>query len=251
MYTETEGIVIKQVKAANGRQMLTIFTKKYGKINAGTNISTKGKNKTTLAIKPFTYGKYALYKNGDFYNVNGAETIKSHYRIGEDVDKYLNAAYILELTDKALQENYPQPKVFNLLEDCLKLLETRTKKYETLSIAYEVKLIKELGVMPELEKCVECGSRENLTFFDVKNGGVICQKCAQKKMINLEEALNYNIEISIITILKYFLKNSLHSLANLALEDEKLEKVKKIINEYEKYHLDIGKLKSEEFLLDV
>ena len=38
------------------------------------------------------------------------------------------------------------------------------------------------------------------------------------------------------------------SLKNLALEEEPLQRVRGIINEYARYHLDLGELKSEVFL---
>ena len=42
MYTDSEGIVIKQIKTAYGRRMVVLLTKKYGKVSAGTSISDRG-----------------------------------------------------------------------------------------------------------------------------------------------------------------------------------------------------------------
>ena len=42
----TEGIVLKQTKILNGRRMLTLFSKEYGKIGAGTGIAAGGKGKS-------------------------------------------------------------------------------------------------------------------------------------------------------------------------------------------------------------
>ena len=54
MYTETEGFVLRQIKAAGGRRMIVVFSKKYGKISCGTSINEKGKNRSALALRPFT-----------------------------------------------------------------------------------------------------------------------------------------------------------------------------------------------------
>ena len=89
MYIDTEGIILKQVKTVNNRRMVLLFSRKYGKIGAGTSINEKGRGKSALAMRPFTYGKYELYKNRDNYNINGAEVIKSYFKIGEDVEKYM------------------------------------------------------------------------------------------------------------------------------------------------------------------
>ncbi len=45
--------------------MILLFTKKYGKISAGSNINEKGRTKSALAMRPFTYGTYELYKTGN------------------------------------------------------------------------------------------------------------------------------------------------------------------------------------------
>lgn len=248
MYTDTEGVIFRQTKTVNGRRMILLFSKKYGKISAGTGISEKRRSKSALAMKPFTYGKYELYKSRENYNINGAETIKSYYKIGEDVNKYMSASYALELTEKAIQENVPQPRIFNLMLDLLEALEKRKKKYSTLILAYELKLFKELGYMPELDICVECGCSGNSCFLDVKSGGVLCRTCAEKKTAQVNDSLIYEVGLSIIGIMKYFMKNPLNRLENLALEDEKADTLRKVLSDYAKYHLDIGKLNSEIFL---
>ena len=113
LITDTEGIVLRQVKISYNRKMILLFSRKYGKISAGTNIGEKGKSRSSLAIKPFTYGRYELFKSRDSYNINSAETIKSYYAIGEDVDKYMNGAYVLEFTERVLEEGVPSFGIFN------------------------------------------------------------------------------------------------------------------------------------------
>ena len=98
MRVETEGLVLKQVNTVNNRKILVLFTKKFGKISAGTNLGEGGKRKSNLGIRPFTHGRYDIYSNRDSYNVIRAETIKSYYSFGEDVDKYMNVSYLLEFT---------------------------------------------------------------------------------------------------------------------------------------------------------
>ena len=48
MVTDTEGIVLKQIKTVSGRTMLVIFSRKFGKISVGTNLTGSGKNKSAL-----------------------------------------------------------------------------------------------------------------------------------------------------------------------------------------------------------
>ena len=51
MITDTDAIVLRQVKTVNGRRMLLLFSQKYGKISVGSNLTESGKIKTALVPK--------------------------------------------------------------------------------------------------------------------------------------------------------------------------------------------------------
>jgi len=250
MYTDTEGIIFKQVKTINGRRMVLLFSKKYGKISAGTSIGEKGRNKSSLALRPFTYGKYELFKNRDSYNINGADVIKSYYRIGEDVEKYMYCSYILEFTEKLVQEEAPAPEIFNMVIDFFEMMERRTKKYSSLVLAYQIKALELYGSMPQIKSCVLCGAKEDIISFSVKEGGILCRNCDLKINDNKNDTLIYNINFGIVDILKFFLENSLQNFENLALDDEILKQIQLIIKGQISYHLDISELKSECFFIE-
>ncbi len=250
MYIDTKGIILRKTNTVNNRRMIVLFSKRYGKISAGTSISEKGRNKASLAIKPFTYGRYDLYKNRDNYNINGAETIRSYYQLGEDVDKYANASYALEFISKVLPEELPQPKIFNMTVDFLEALSKRKKEYTTILMAYLLKAIKELGYMPQLSKCGACSATEKLNFIDIKEGTCLCENCAKKKLNRDNDSLICEIDLSIIKVMKYLLNNPFQSLQNIALEKEAAKKLKSFVWDYSKYHLEIEKLNSEIFLLN-
>ncbi|MCQ4636309.1 DNA repair protein RecO [Anaerovorax odorimutans] len=254
MITDTEGIILKQIKAAYGRRMVLLFSKKYGKISAGTSISEKGRNKSALAMRPFTYGRYELFKNRDSYNINGAEVLKSYYRIGEDVDKYMNSSYILEFTEKLLVEEQPSQALFNLILDFFSVMENRQKSHGTLVLGYEVKALKIMGVMPRLDRCAccgeICGTQNPPRYFSIKDGGIICEKCGGSVELSSNDTLIYPVSFGIVDILKYFADNSLKNFENLALEENVQKKLQTMIRRYAAYHLDIGDLKSESFLTE-
>ena len=250
MYTDTEGIIFRQTKTMNNRRMVLLFSQKYGKISAGTGISEKGRSKSALAMRPFTHGKYELYKGRDSYNINGAEVIKSYYRIGEDVEKYMCCSYVLEFTEKLLPEDVPAPELFRMLTDFLDVMMRRTKKYESLVTAYQVKSLQYSGSMPQVSACVRCGKRGAPAAFSVKDGGIVCASCFREEDKNPQnDGLIYPADFGIVEVLEYFLNNPLRNFENLALDDELQRRLSRLLKSYVAYHLDIGELKSEGFLL--
>ncbi|NLD18994.1 MAG: DNA repair protein RecO [Clostridiales bacterium] len=248
MLTDTEGIVLRQVKTSYNRKMILLFSKKYGKISAGTSIGEKGRSKSSLALKPFTYGRYELFKSRESYNINSAEAIKSYYKIGENVDKYMNGAYVLEFTEKILAEGVQSAGMFNLLLDFFSVLENRDRGIGSLVLAYQTKAFKYAGVMPSLDKCTICGEKKEPAVFSVEEGGIICKDCWQNLQNSQTHTLIYDAKFGIVGILKYFSENSLVNLANLALREETGKMLQKLIREYAAYYLDAVDLKSEKLV---
>lgn len=253
MVTDTEGIVLRQVKALGGRRMISLFSKKFGKISVGTNMNEGGRNKSALSVRAFSYGRDELFKNRDNYNLNNGQVLKSYYSLGEDLDKYMAASYVLELTDRVLPEEMAQPKIFLLLLDFLEALDKREKKHGTLVMAYIIKLLDAVGAMPILAQCASCGNDSVLEakdkiLFSIEEGGIICPSCADEAAKEKERPLIYKEDIGIIDILRYFQKQPMTAFEKIALDESMQQKLQLLLKEYISYHMDIRGLKSESFL---
>jgi len=240
MYTDSEGIVLRQTKALNGRRMLVIFTQRYGKISAGTSISEKGRTKSALALRPFTYGRYELYKGRDSFSVNGAEAINGFYELGEDVDKYMSASAALELSDRLLEEEQPSAQMFGLLKEFLELLAARKKAFGTLLIAFRLKCLQLSGCAPVMDACAVCGRKDGSFLFSVPSGGLVCEDCG-----STDGALSFKLGSAEAEAMRFMLTHPLKSLEGLALDSETELRIQKILRSYYSYHLGIDKLKSE------
>lgn len=252
MYTDTDGVVLKQVKTLNNRKMILLFSKKFGKISAGSNVSERGKSKSSLALKPFTYGKYELFKNKDTYNINSTEVVKSYYKIGEDIEKYMICSYILEFTEKLLPMEQPSQSLFELLIEFLEIISNRSKGFMFFALAFQLKAIQLFGSAPVVENCAQCGCSTDKYLFSISDGGTICESCliGLKKSSNFDESLIFELNFGILDIIRYILNNPLFKLEKLGINDDNQKTLKEIINGYIIYHLDIRNLKSEGFLTD-
>ncbi len=250
MYIDTEGVVLKTVTLSDGRKLLVIFSLNFGKITAGSSVGERVKNKSGLAFRPFTHSKFELYKNRDLYSVNNATVLKSFFKIGEDIDKYMHASYVLEFTEKVLAENEKSPQMFNLLLEYMRELEERKGKYGTLTLGYLIKALKFLGCAPNVNRCLTCGEDFKIPYFAVNEGGILCEKCRDKVADKTNESLIFKVDFGIIEVIKYFQNNPLGNLKNVALNSNTEKILKELVRNYIRYHLDLGELKSENFLTD-
>lgn len=239
MSVSTLGIVLRQNKIMGDRRMLTVFTEKLGKVSVSVNGGRGGKSKSSLAYRPFTLGSYDLYGRGDVYSMGRAEAVRAWYGIGEDVDRYMQGSFLLEFTDRLLEEGGPAPGLFALLRDFFDVLETRTKAHSFLAVAYQIKAVRIMGVMPELDSCVVCGKKTGDFTFNVEAGGTVCPDCAQYNR------LIYTNDSDIISKIKYIAGTPVRDLGKLYLDAEALSKVSDLVRAYTRCHLDIPNLKSE------
>ena len=243
MYIDTDGIVLRQTKTINGRRMILLFTRQYGKISAGTSISERGKNKTALALRPFTLGHYELFRGRDSYSINGAETVNGYYAIGEDIDRFMAASYVLELTDKLLPEDQPAPEFFTLLNDFFAVLEKRKSAFETLVVGFQAKALSLAGSEPLTERCAICGKNEDLSYFSVMQGGSVCADCAEK--LDRHKDRIFRVDADLLGVLRFLKSGPMRTLEDLALKPEMEKRVRDILRAWYAWQLGIGDLRSE------
>lgn len=248
MIINAEGIVLRQRKIANNRRMIVLFTKQYGKLSAGTSVNEKSRSKAALALRPFTYAEYDIFKGREAYSINSAQVNKSFYSIGEDIDRFMNASAFIEYLDKVLEEGIPAPKLFDLSLEFLQSVSECRSGSDTLLYAFMVKTFRMLGVAPELSCCVNCGKTpekfgEGFSFFSVSDGGIICPDCADEEKRN-SDSLIYRPRFDIITVLRYFESKPLKTFEKVDLKPEVRNDVREIISEYAGRYLGADVLSS-------
>jgi len=207
--------------------MILVFTREDGKVSAGTHISEKSKGGAALAIRPFAYGHYTMsVKNSGTRSISAAETLDAHFSLGEDPDRFAEASYALEFTDKILPENAGAPAIFDLLKKHLSMLSIRKTDFRLLTIAYLVKVMQELGVFPDV---------------NTLSGG-------EDKVLSPEGRLLSGLNDDILNTIIFIAEQPLERMEALRLEEKKEEAVFGVIKAFAHEYLELGTIKSERIL---
>ena len=227
-----EGIVIRQTKIAGGRRMILVFTREEGKVSAGTHISEKSKGGAALAIRPFSYGHYTMAeKSTGIRSISAAETLDAHFALGKDPDRFTEASFALEFTDKVLPDNAGAPAIFDLLKSYLDMLSTRKVDFRLLTISYLIKVMQELGVFPDTASLKE-------------DPASTAKEPASPAVGLLLSGLNDDILNTIV----FIAEQPLERMDALTLESEKEGAVFGIIKAFAHEYLELGAIKSERIL---
>ncbi|NLB90964.1 MAG: DNA repair protein RecO [Clostridiales bacterium] len=182
----TAAILIRSVNYKEYDRMITLFSPSVGKIDVLARGCRKPKSPLLNACELFATGEYVLYQSKDRYILTSATIHESFYALRLDYNVFTQGAYLLNLTEAAIQPNQPFPDLFRLLIKTLHPLahEEEKKDSKTILSLFLFHYAQLLGYKPRLVHCVQCGTKvlpSSPLYFDVVAGGVLCQKCNQQK----------------------------------------------------------------------
>lgn len=137
---------MKKEDANDVDALLTILTKKRGKILVRAKGVRKNESKLKGFIEPFSFGSFLLARSRSLTDVlAGAEEIKNFKILKSDVSRMAVAFYISEVLDKLLV--IPE-KDLEMWDFVIRVFETlNNKKYQPLAVkvAFERRLLENLG----------------------------------------------------------------------------------------------------------
>ena len=167
-----EGIVYKSIDYKETSKIIYLYTP-IGKVS----LKVSGLNKKNNPFKSFTItGNIVKFDmtNSNFPSLVDYEMVKSPLNYLSDIN-YLEALGIFINVISYIPEDTDNEKTYMFVEKMLKLLDKNPKKI--LSI-FLIKMLYVFGVTPNLKECHQCGSSDNLVFFDYHNGVSYCNKCS-------------------------------------------------------------------------
>lgn len=239
MFIVTDGIVLKRVKVSDYDKILTVFTRKAGKMSGAVKGSQNPKSKLAAGSHPFVYGEFSFSKSGRLSSINSIEVKDAFYHLREDLDRLTIASYFLELVHLVTSENIINNALFDLLYHFLKCVEICEKdQLHLIKSSFELKLLNLIGLRPELNNCVNCGNASDNPKFAVSEGGIICEDCYD---LFPDE---YKIGHVLPKLMLFLLDQPLDHILETNVDDVLIKKLTVILNAFLEYHLERKGFKS-------
>ena len=117
---KTQGIIIKRRNFGEADRILTIYTKRSGKISAIAKGVRKPLSKLGGHLELFYVTDFILSEGRNFDIVAGAELCEDFPKLRKNLHATEQAFYISELTDKLLHDEIESRKIYSLLYETLK-----------------------------------------------------------------------------------------------------------------------------------
>ena len=176
--TEVKGLVIRTTDLSESDRLIRLFSDQLGVISVYANNSRSLKSRYMAAAQLFCYGNYLLYRKGDKYWLREAELKENFFGLRSSIEKTALASYFCDVLSEAGTTD-PDVALLRLTLNSLWALEHGSADPGRIKLCFEMRCAAELGFMPDLSGCTECGSDEGELYLDVLEGVCTCRECRE------------------------------------------------------------------------
>ncbi len=161
MYYQDQAIVLNRKVFRENDLLITLYTKKYGKIVLQAIGAKKIKSKLAGHIEPMNLVEIEWVKGKTLDKLTGAVISSSFSDIKNNFDKINYAQYFLQVIDKITQLQHPDKKIFEFLKNALEKLNTAQKEnLAIIKLCFDYKILFLLGYNPVERKELDDQDRE-------------------------------------------------------------------------------------------
>jgi DNA repair protein RecO (recombination protein O) len=173
-----EAVVLRTHKLGEADRILTLLTRRHGKVRAVAKGVRRTGSKFGARLEPFMVADLQLYEGRTLDVVTQAESIGSYgAEITQDYGSYTAANAMVEAADK-LTEDEGSLQQYLLLVGALRSL-SRLEHGASLTLdSYLLRALALAGWAPSFQDCARCGTVGDHTAVVVQLGGVVCDACA-------------------------------------------------------------------------
>ncbi|MCK4752493.1 MAG: DNA repair protein RecO [Planctomycetes bacterium] len=185
MLTKDLAICLRTVDYSETSQIVTLFTKSNGKIDAIAKGSKRPKSAFDGPLEVFSFGRIIFSDSNKekLVTLTEFEQQPTFTRFCNDLFVLNCASFATELLTHLTNEHDPHPDLFESFLQFLQNLQDTKDNSEVLAllILFQLTLLNEAGLKPILNACVNCKTNFNTNwlqvYFSSSANGLICRDC--------------------------------------------------------------------------
>jgi DNA repair protein RecO (recombination protein O) len=174
-----EGVVLRTQKLGEADRIITVLTRRNGKVRAVAKGVRRTKSKFGARLEPFSHVDLQFYTGRNLDIVNQAESIRAYGQaVAADYPAYTAGTAVLETADRlTAEEKEPSLRMFLLVIGALRSLAEQTHPAGLVLDAFLLRAMSVAGWEPALSDCARCGEVGPHRHFSVPAGGSVCPAC--------------------------------------------------------------------------
>lgn len=172
-----EGIVLRAQTLGEADRIVTLLTRRTGKVRAVAKGVRRTKSRFGARLEPFTRVDVQNWAGRSLDIVTQAEILDPHSDIAADYERFTAGTAMLEAADRLTEEREPALRLYLLLVGGLRALDAGEHSPNLVLDAFLLRALSVSGYEPALADCARCGATGPHRAFAVPAGGVVCSGC--------------------------------------------------------------------------
>lgn len=234
-----EGIVLKERSVGEQDKFIDILTKESGVIEISVKGAKKVNGKSGSSTQLFAYSRFCIQQRKDRFYLNSAEPIHIFYNLRNSLSKLSLASYFADVLRSSIESQTQNGDIMRLFLNALYFLEKDSRDERLLKSVFELRLMSEIGFMPNVLACRSCGSYEpEDIIFSVTDGGFCCHECFERQENTAVYQDFFKIKLPVLNSVRHIVLADFDRLFNFRISESVQQKLSVISEAYLTAHLE-------------
>ena len=235
---EVDGFVLSEIPYGESSKIINVLTREYGVIGIMCKGAKSLKNRYRVPTMKLSYSHFnIMYKENKLSTLVSADVINPFKLVKSDILLVSFLAYLTELTSQVVKQSND---IENIYDDFIKTILKLEDGLDPIVLTniLEIKYLEYLGVLFNLDECVICGSKNNISTFDADKGGYICINCLTNEII---------VDKKVIKMIRMYYYVNIDSIKEIKVDDLTKNTINKYLDLYYERYTGLY-LNSKDFL---
>lgn len=229
-----KGLVLRERSFGENDKFLDILTDEAGLIEVTAKGVKKQNSKNASVAQTLCYADFCLSESSGRFYLNSAEPIRTFFTVSSDIEKFALASYFCEMTLYVATQERTNQEVLRLILNCLHFLTAGNRDSLLLKAIFELRLVSEIGLVPNLLGCCECLKYSDAQMlFDLRGGRLYCESCFGGRDLHGVEMLPERL----LHYIRFIALTDMQKLFNLKVAGDYLPHLSNITESYAEIQL--------------
>ncbi len=238
MIVSTDAIVLHAMKYGDTSKIVTLYTRKYGKLKVIAKGVRTAKNKVGASLEPMTISSAVFYKkqNRELSLLSKCEIaipLKNIFAVEENLAAGLA---VIELLSMTMHDEHEDEQLYCSVVETLCEIDRAQINPMNVFIAFVMSFIHRIGLSLTLDRCLHCGSAMEETTgnarFQLSEGTIVCASCAATSAHS-----GMPLSMGALKSLLYLARVSLAQSTVLTLSISARDEVLEVLQAFMRYHI--------------
>lgn len=227
---KTEAVILSTHNLSETSRIADLYTGRFGRLSAVAKGAMRPKRNLMASLEMFTHVGLVLYlREARLAIISQIETINPFSGIRKDPCKIAAGCYLVELVKAMVKGSSPDRRLFSLILKGLAWLDEEEIQNPLFIHTINLKMMKVLGLGPELGVCVRCRRElDGVIKFSPKGGGMLCQSC---------QGDGIKVSRGTLMVARRLLELEPKVIRRISLGNQMEKELKTAIGSYLEYHL--------------